>query len=157
MKDKCGFAFEHVGLTVRDLENSIRFYSDAFGFKLLRKTKINAYLYLDNELIELMQSEAPRDAKRPEHPEDWDRRMWGPVGLNHLGLRVDDLDAAIDRIIECGGDLVIPTEEFEPEIVSVADIQDDKLMRASKPIGNKFWKIATLADPDGIMIELLER
>jgi len=157
MAEESEFIFEHVGFTVRNLEKSIKFYSSALGFKVLRKTKINAYLYLDNELIELMQSENPLHIKRPESPEDWDRLMWGPVGLNHLGFRVGNLERAIARIIECGGELVIPTEEFEPEILCAVDIENDKLARAAKPSLKKYWRIATLADPDGILIELLER
>jgi len=157
MAKKSEFIFEHVGFTVRNLEKSIKFYSKALGFKILRKTKINAYLYLDNELIELMQSENPLQIKRPESPKEWDRLMWGTVGLNHLGFRIDNLDMAIARIIECGGELVIPTEEFEPEIVWSVDIENDKLARAAKPPIKKYWRIATLVDPDGIIIELLER
>lgn len=44
--------YEHVAITVSDLERSIRFYMDVFGFELMRKTTISAYLHLGNDLLE---------------------------------------------------------------------------------------------------------
>jgi catechol 2,3-dioxygenase-like lactoylglutathione lyase family enzyme len=37
--------YEHLGITVSDLERSIRFYMDVFDFELMRKTTISAYLH----------------------------------------------------------------------------------------------------------------
>ncbi len=148
---------EHVGLTVSDLEKSIDFYTQVFGFKVLRKTTINTYLYLDNELLELMQSEAPIKVETSKTPEEWIKLMKGPVGLNHIGFRVDDMDAAIERIIRLGGELVVPPMEFEPEIQYVTEPAEDKLRRAAKPTNKPSWRIAMFSDLDGIMLEILER
>jgi catechol 2,3-dioxygenase-like lactoylglutathione lyase family enzyme len=148
---------EHVGLTVNDLDRSIDFYIQVFAFKVLRKTTMNAYLYLDNELLELMQSEASIEPETPKTPEEWMQRMKGPAGLNHLGLRVDDLDAAIEKIIGLGGDLVVPPMEFTPEIEYMAEPAEDKLRRAARPVDKPSWRVAVFSDPDGIMLELVER
>lgn len=149
--------FEHVGLTVTDLEKSIDFYTRVFGFKVLRKTTVNAYLHLDNDLLELMQSEAPGEVEAPRTPDEWIELMKGPVGLNHIGFRVDDMDAAVDRIIELGGELAVPPMEFEPAIEYVSEPGDDKLRRAARPTTKQCWRIATFRDPDGIVLELVER
>jgi hypothetical protein len=39
----------------------------------------------------------------------------------------------------------------------VAETDDEKLRRAARPVGRSHWRIAMFADPDGIILELLER
>ena len=148
---------EHIGVTANDLEESIRFYTGVFGFSVLRKTTCNAYLYLDDQLLELMQSSAPTEVNTPQTPEGWDERMWSSVGLVHIGFRVDDMEEAILKIEKLGGQLIVPPYEFEPKIEYVAQSTTDKLRRASQPVGKAYWRIAMFADPDGVILELLER
>jgi catechol 2,3-dioxygenase-like lactoylglutathione lyase family enzyme len=147
---------EHVGLTVSDLDRSIGFYTGVFGYRLLRRTTINAYLHLGEDLLELMQGSEPAPPE-PSSPEEWQARLFGAPGLNHVGFRVDDLDAAIRELEARGGRLVVPPVEFEPQITEVAATESDKLRRAAAPIGRTAWRIAMFADPDGTLLELLER
>jgi glyoxylase I family protein len=148
---------EHIGVTVSDLEKSIDFYTKVFGFSVLRKTSTNAYLYLGNDLLELMQSDNPTKVKNPETPEAWQKDMRSSVGLKHIGFRVDDLDEAIERITKLGGKLIVPPVEVEPKIEYVANTTADKLRRAAKPIKRRYWRIAMFSDPDGVILEILER
>jgi catechol 2,3-dioxygenase-like lactoylglutathione lyase family enzyme len=148
---------EHVGVTVNDLQESIRFYTGVFGFSVLRKTTHNAYLYLDDPLLELMQSRGPTEVDTPQTPEGWDERMWLSSGLVHLGFRVENMEDAIQKIEERGGRLIVPPYQFEPKIEYVAEATTDKLRRACQPLGKAYWRIAVFADPDGVMLELLER
>jgi len=150
--------FEHVGMTVSDLDRSIDFYTRVFGFRLLRRTSINAYLYLGNDLIELVQGESSSEKEKPKTVEDWVNEMQGPIGLSHIGFRVDNLDEAIERIRDSGGELVVRPLKFEPEVEYAADLEGDKLRRATKPPeGRGWWRIAAFSDPDGIILEILER
>ena len=148
---------EHVGITANDLAESIKFYTEVFGFTVLRETMQNAYLYLDDQLLELMQSRAPTDLNTPQTPEGWDERMRSCSGLVHIGFRVGNLEEAIQRIEELGGRLVVPPYEFEPKIEYVAEATTEKLRIASQPVGKAYWRIAMFADPDGVILELLER
>ena len=148
---------EHIGVTANDLAESIRFYREVFGFTVLRQTTHNAYLYLDDQLLELMQSSAPTDLSTPLPPEGWDERMRSSSGLVHIGFRVDNLEKAIQKIEELGGHLIVPPYEFEPKIEYVAEATIEKLRRACRPMGKAYWRIAMFADPDGVILELLER
>jgi catechol 2,3-dioxygenase-like lactoylglutathione lyase family enzyme len=148
---------EHIGLAVTDLDRSIDFYTGVFGFEVLRETPINAYLHLDEELLELMQASTTEPPSEPASSDAWQERMFSHLGLNHVGFRVDDLDAAIAEIEQRGGRLVVPPFEFAPDVQTVADVASDKLRRASRPERGGSWRIAVFADPDGTMLELLER
>jgi len=151
--------FEHVGVNVSDLNRSISFYIEVFGFNLLRKTTTSAYLYLNNDLLELTQSKYTEKKKVKSKPvEKWSNEMHGPIGLSHIGFRVDNMDKTIDRIKKLGGELVVPPYNFEPKIEYTADLDEDKLRRASKPPPNKrVWRIASFSDPDGVILEVIER
>ncbi len=148
---------EHVGLTISDLERSIGFYTEVLGFNLLRKTTTNAYLYLDDQLLELTQCRAPAEASPLHNEEECEERLYCDVGITHLGFRVGDMDQAVARVRELGGQLITPPYEFEPQIEYVGEPVGDKLKRAAKPVRRRCWRIAIFADPDGIILELLER
>ncbi len=149
--------FEHVGITVSDLARSIRFYSKVFGFSLLRKTTANAYLYLDDQLLELMQGDPATARPRPETAKDWNEQMWSQVPLVHLGFRVDNMEQALNKIVALGGEVVVPPVEYTPAIEHVAKVSGEKLRRAAQPVGKSYWKIADVSDPDGVILEILER
>lgn len=147
---------EHVGLTVDDLGRSIDFYTRVLGFRVLRKTPMNAYLYMGEDLLELMQRTPPRQGlANGDAP--WMERLLGSVGLNHIGFRVEDLDAAIEELKSGGGTIVIPPFEFAPDVEFVAETDSEKLRRAAQPIGRASWRIAVIEDSDGTLLELLER
>jgi methylmalonyl-CoA/ethylmalonyl-CoA epimerase len=148
---------EHVGLTVTDLTRSIDFYQAVFGFRLLRKTPISAYLHLDDGLLELIQSEDPRGSSQPDAPEGWLAEMRRHNGLSHIGFRVDNMDEAILTLQQGGGRLVVPPYDYTPAIEFVAVADSDRLRRAAQPLKGLSWRIAVFADPDGIMLEILER
>jgi catechol 2,3-dioxygenase-like lactoylglutathione lyase family enzyme len=82
---------EHTGLTVSDLGRSIDFYTRVLGFKLLRKTTTNAYLHLEDQLLEL----TPCSERDPtlRNPDECEARLHCEIGITHLGFRVDDIEA----------------------------------------------------------------
>jgi len=148
---------EHVSVTVTDLTRSLRFYSEVFGFRLLRKTTVNAYLYLDDQLLELIQGDPAAAAPIPQTDQEWHARKWRETPAVHLGFRVEDIEQAVSKIVALGGKVVAPAAEYTPVIEQVAEVSVEKLRRAARPIGKPFWRIADVSDPDGLILEILER
>jgi lactoylglutathione lyase len=135
-------AFHHVGLQVEDIERAGAFYCDALGGRwLVRPVAFEgrgaeqaigtgafrlALVSLGDgavELFELDSSTAPDWARRPR-----DAR------LPHLAVRVDDTDAALERVEAAGGRRLWPAV--------------DRLGAA---------RVIYVADPDGNVVELLDR
>jgi catechol 2,3-dioxygenase-like lactoylglutathione lyase family enzyme len=138
--------FSHVGLCVRDLERSLRFYRDGFGFREVSKVAIGGeptatllelpdvrlearFLERDGLRLELLHYVTPAAAAAAG-----DLPMNRP-GLTHLSFRVDDLDAALARLAAVGAAVREQTR------VGVA------AMGA---------QVVFVTDPDGTRIELVQ-
>lgn len=137
---------EHVSIVVKNRDATMEFYTKVLGFKILRKYETDtmrvAYLYLEDQLLELNEFYANDE----------------PIGLWHLGFRVESMDEAMAHFKEQGAELVSEPIEFKPKIYATADVSDEKLLRALKPKEDKaYWRIAMFRDPNGVIIELLER
>jgi len=137
---------EHVSIVVKNRDATMEFYTKVLGFKILRKYETDtmrvAYLYLEDQLLELNEFYANDE----------------PIGLWHLGFRVESMDEAMAHFKEQGAELVSEPIEFKPKIYATADVSDEKLLRALKPKEDKaYWMIAMFRDPNGVIIELLER
>ncbi|MFX0095961.1 MAG: VOC family protein [Candidatus Hodarchaeota archaeon] len=140
-----GMILEHVNMYVKDRDASIDFYTKAMGFKLLRKyetdTQRVAYLYLDDQLLELN--------------ENFNQDQ--PLGLSHLGFRVDDLDQAMTELKKQNVEYVMGPFNIQPKIYATTNVLDEKLKRALKPINKPYWREAIFRDPNGVTLELIER
>ncbi len=135
----------HVGLCVRDLERSLRFFCDGLGFERAEGFELDSvaaegldrslevagpvrivsqFIQNDTMKIELLHFVEPGVAGAPSAARN-------QVGLTHLSFFVDDLDAAARHLVECGATVIEET-------------------RASPGIDLVF-----LADPDGVRVELM--
>lgn len=132
--------FNHVGLCVRDLAVSRRFYEELLGFSFLRDLSVPdeatapllrlrpplgltaVYLQKDGFVLELL----AYDARTPTARE----RAMDELGLTHLSLSVRDLRGVLARVAEYGG-----------EVLADSDIGVAVFIR----------------DPDGQLVELLAR
>lgn len=122
----------HTMIRVGDLDNSIAFYTDVLGMRLLRRNDYpNGRFTLafvgygdetDHTVIELT------------HNWDTDAYELGN-GFGHIALAVDDAAAACDAIKARGGNVV----------------------REAGPMQHGTTVIAFVEDPDGYKIELIER
>lgn len=157
---------DHVSITVPDVDRSVEFYSKALGLKLLRISVLNpspetvyknAYMYSDTFLLEIITAEDSATQQRSS--DTWQKTMRGSIGITHLGIRVRDLDAAVGTLKAAGATMI--SEPFEvakatTKIVYLADKVPPKIRYANKP-EKKPWRIAVFKDPDGVIIELVER
>jgi glyoxylase I family protein len=135
----------HVGLCVRDLDRSLRFFCDGLGFEKVEGFELDSDVapgldrslevsgpvkivsqFVQNETmkIELLHFISPGVAGTPSS-------VRNQVGLTHLSFYVDDVDAAASHLVDCGATVIEET-------------------RASPGIDLVF-----LGDPDGVRVELM--
>jgi glyoxylase I family protein len=135
----------HVGLCVRDLARSLRFFCDGLGFEQAESFELDStaaeglerslevpgparivsqFVQNDTMKIELLHFVEPGVGGTPSAARN-------QLGLTHLSFYVDDLDAATRHLVECGATVIEET-------------------RASPGIDLLF-----LADPDGVRVELM--
>ena len=88
-------SLDHVGIYVKDLERSMKFYSELFGFPEHSKVNLGAtkiaFLDMGGSLLEIVQRAEP-----PEAPSG----SW-----SHLAYTTDDFDGMVSRLKEKGLEL----------------------------------------------------
>lgn len=139
----------HVGLTVLDLDEAIKFYEGSFGFTLFhrvtretpwissivgyRDAKLSfAHMKLDGSHLELIQYARPEPIAALETAVPW------RIGMQHFCMGVENLDEVATRIEEHGG---------VRWSIDVATIPDGP---------NKGARCAYFRGPSGELIELFE-
>lgn len=126
--------FEHVGITVKNIDKSLEFYVELLGLKLLvRRPGQNgdemAFLDAKGPMLEMI---CP--ATGALTAEDV---AVGRAGVRHLTFNFDSVDETYRRLLDAGVDIVEPPR----------DAHNRDIAR----------RLAFCRDPDGIMIELIER
>jgi glyoxylase I family protein len=125
--------FEHVGTTSGNLDRTIAFYCDLIGLRLvLRKPQATgemAFLDAGGAMLEVF---APTGAIASSR----DVPM-GEAGMRHLTFAVTDVDEMVNRLERAG----VPILE-RPRLA-----HNTELIR----------RVAFVRDPDGIIVELIER
>ena len=86
---------DHIGIAVSNLDEALKLYTDTFGLELQgtevveeQKVKV-AFLPIGDTELELLES------TDPEGPIAWFIEKRGQ-GIQHIALRVDDIDEALD-------------------------------------------------------------
>lgn len=134
-----------VAIHVSDLERSRRFYREALGFREVSHLLVEGrspsavelgleelrtegvFIERDGMRLQLQHQNLPADKALPEI-----RRQ---MGLSHFGIRVDDMDATLERVRRCGG--TTPPE----------------CRHTNEAYGSE---VARILDPDGVRMELLQ-
>ena len=126
--------FEHVGMTASNAERTIAFYCDLLGLRLaLRKSQpAGEMLFLDagGGMLEIMVPNTPGlEPSRDVLP--------GEAGMRHLTLAFGDVDATLAELEAAGVEVIErPRDAHNTEMVK---------------------RVAFVRDPDGIIVELIER
>jgi len=134
----------HVGITVTDAEESLKFYRDILGFKVVRvmdesgehidkfsalagvQVKTVKLKDKNNGMIELLQYHS--------HPRMAEETDITHIGCSHFALTINNLDSVLDSIRE-NGYAINSAPQYSP---------DGKV------------KLTFCKDPDGTLIELVE-
>lgn len=138
---------DHAGITVSSLERSLAFYRDLLGLRVIEisgEEDIGEIIGIegariraadldagDGRIIELLEYVQGSAGRHPQQPNG--------IGCPHIALRVGDLAEALRRLAEAG---------HEP------------VGRPTTITGALAWHGATVAylrDPDGALIELVQR
>ena len=110
--------FRYTGIIVKDLEQSIRFYSEIFSMKLKARIKNE---YTNGEFAVL----ANEEGAGPTLELNWyaDKRDYtNGDELDHLGFEVDDAREELERLHKLG--IEIAQEPYETENVLVFFAKD---------------------------------
>jgi catechol 2,3-dioxygenase-like lactoylglutathione lyase family enzyme len=141
------FRTDQTGFTVQSIEESLHFWIDVMGFKLLGRdsftgdfiekmtnvpgtTLLQALIGAPGHTIELLQCVAPDD-RQIVKPRPVD------VGSVHVAFFVDDIDTLIGRAAAIGWNALGPTQMVDHGAL-------------------KGTQLAYVRGPDGVMVELLE-
>jgi catechol 2,3-dioxygenase-like lactoylglutathione lyase family enzyme len=117
---------EYTGIRVRDLERARRFFTEGLGLVAGRTGRMAA----GGVWLELTDPDSHAILELNFYPDQPPYREGDE--LDHLGFRVDDLDATIRRLTALGARVRIP------------------------PFPEGDTRLAFLSDPDGVWIELAE-
>lgn len=130
---------DHVGVNVHDLDAAQRWYCAAFGMRTQLRMRVEPIdldiaMLVDDEFghrLELLHRTGLRPAPRPPDPA---AAALAP-GFSHVAFDVADLDAAHARLLGLGArEVMAPQPSPEPGV-----------------------RMCYLADPEGNLVELVER
>jgi catechol 2,3-dioxygenase-like lactoylglutathione lyase family enzyme len=140
-------SFSHLGICVTDLERARRFYCEALGFVLAETHEVgdefgrlmelegvalrSQFVRRGGVAIELLHFASP-PAMGPA-----ERRPMNQLGLTHLSVRVEDIDATIALVEKWGGSQVEGT-------------------RTTMELPGATLDFVYCTDPDGTRIELMK-
>ncbi|MDA8033294.1 MAG: VOC family protein [Actinomycetota bacterium] len=142
-------AQSHVGITVRDLDASVRFYHDVLGLPIATEPSPwfegphlasgvgvpgaalrQVCLQVGDTLLELLEYKSPpSDTERPLRSHS--------IGASHVAFLVDDIAEAVDDLAAHG------VERF-----SEVNVVDEGVLAG--------WRWVYFADPDGYPLELVQ-
>jgi catechol 2,3-dioxygenase-like lactoylglutathione lyase family enzyme len=124
------YTYDHIHLRSRDPQATMAFYEKMFDARRVEFVQSNGIPRVDLDLngLTIFVAEVDAGARLPSAPET------SYIGLDHLGLRVDDVDAAVAELRERGATILKGPVTIRPGV-----------------------RIAFVQGPDNVRIELLQR
>jgi catechol 2,3-dioxygenase-like lactoylglutathione lyase family enzyme len=129
---------DHAGIRVPDFEQAMAWYTRVLDFRLLRSTTIGQLTFgfvapMSDGGISFEILAGPGAAERPPYADF--RDSYNLSGWHHLGIRVDDVDAAVEALKLRGVAIISEPHDVEALGLRVAFFAD--------PWGNLFEVIAS--------------
>ena len=124
------YTYDHIHLRTRDPQTTRQYYQDMFDAKPVDYVQSNGQPRVDLDLngLTIFIAEVTDDSAMPSAPSE------SYIGLDHLGLRVDNLDEATAELKRRGATFMVEPKTIRPGV-----------------------RIAFVQGPDDVRIELLER
>jgi catechol 2,3-dioxygenase-like lactoylglutathione lyase family enzyme len=138
--------FDHVGITVADLDATIDFFVglglEVEGRMFVEGEFVDTVTGIPDSKSEIAMLKAPDGGTgvelstfvRPDHAPGSPAAMANELGLRNVAFQVDDLQAAVDKVAADGYGLVGGIGEYEG-----------------------IWRMAYVRGPEGIIVSLAER
>jgi lactoylglutathione lyase len=124
------FLYDHVHLHSPDPDATAAYYQRMFGAEVIRSVMSNGIERTDMRLggVMIFIAKVPPDAYLMQKPNS------AFVGLDHLGLRVKNIDAVCDELKAKGAEFTVEPKTIRPGV-----------------------RIAFVRGPEGVLIEILDR
>jgi len=124
------FTYDHVHLRSPDPDETARYYERMFGAEIVKSVMSNGMPRTDVKLggVMVFIAQVPGDASLSEKP------AGSYVGLDHLGLRVKNIDAVCTELKAKGAEFTVEPKTIRPGV-----------------------RIAFVKGPQNVLIELLDR
>ena len=138
--------FDHVGITVADLDTVMAFFVElgleVEGRMFMEGEFVDTVIGITNsrsEIVTLLPPDGGTKLElssfvRPDHEPGSPRSMSNELGLRNIAFEVDDLGAVVDRLAADGYGLVGGIGEYED-----------------------MWRMAYVRGPEGIIVSLAQR
>ena len=124
------FAYDHVHLRSPDPDATAAYYERMFGAEIIKSVMSNGLPRTDMKLggVMFFIAQVPADAPLSQKPKG------SFVGLDHMGLRVRDIDAVVAELKAKGAEFTVEPKTIRPGV-----------------------RIAFMKGPQNVLIELLDR
>lgn len=124
------YSYDHIHLRTRDPKGTVEYYHKMFDAKVIESVQSDGKARVDLDIngVRLFIAPVAADAEMPAAPTQ------PYLGMDHFGLRVDNLDAAYAELTQRGATFTVPPKTIRPGV-----------------------RIAFVQAPDHVRIELLER
>jgi lactoylglutathione lyase len=124
------YSYDHIHLRTRDPRGTADWYHRMFGARIIESVQSDGQPRIDLDIngLTVFIANVPADARMEATPAD------PHLGLDHFGLRVDDLDTAVAELKQRGATFTTEPRTIRPGV-----------------------KIAFIQCPDNVRVELLER
>ena len=124
------YRYDHMHVRSRDVKKTAEYYRDIFDAEIIESIQSDGKPRTDLDLngVTIFIAYVPPDADVPAAPAQ------PYVGLDHFGLRVEDMDEAVAELKRRGASFMMEPRTIRPGV-----------------------RIAFVQAPDNVRIELLER
>jgi lactoylglutathione lyase len=122
------YSYDHIHIRSREPLETARYFNKMFGAKIMESVQSDGQARVDIDINGLIVFLAQAESATPDGPVD------PYVGLDHFGLRVDNLEAAVADLKSKGAEFSMEPKDLRPGL-----------------------RIAFVRAPGDVRIELLER